>query len=1089
MKKTIEGSIQISLSKPTSVLYVSDGIEALLGFKAFDFMSGKVSILELIHTDDRDISDDLFSNETAKPSGTFNIRLRHADNRIRCIKGHYTKAYDQTGSFLVLDLRLQDSKSLYKVLKHSSTMTNFKAMMENTDDYIYFKDKNHVFTGASQTLVQLTHPSEHWFDLLGKTDYDVFPEALADSYYTLEKQVFSGIKVAQEVQKTVDVENRSGWVDNRKYPIQDENGELIGLFGIARDITEEKRNEDVLRALAETSFIEKENVFKEIVYQLAKSHGMRYAMISLINDKDPSTADTLAIWTGDQFAANTSYSLKGTPCEKVIQKGHCLYQKNIQALFPENYLLTDMGVESYLGLPLINSEGKTIGIINISDNKPIENKTQTILLLKSLATRTVIELELQESEKKLKLSARVFSDTNEGIYITDSKGIIIDANPAFAEITGFSYEEIIGENPRILSSGQQEPQFYTEMWEAINKQGHWQGEIWNRKKSGEIYAELLTISSIKDEKGDVMNYVGISSDITRTKEQQKELELMAHYDVLTKLPNRALFYDRFLQAVAHSKRTGTLLAVCFLDLDNFKPVNDTYGHNVGDQLLIKVAERIKSNIREEDTVSRQGGDEFTLLLGGLDSFPPCEKMVARMLGELAKPYQIDDQIIDISASLGVTLYPQDSDDIDMLIRHADQAMYQAKLAGKNRYHVYNPNLDQQASLKHRRLDEIEHALTNGDLRLYYQPKVNMKTGEVYGVEALIRWLHPEKGMILPLDFLPIIEENPLEIQLGKWVIEQALGQLASWKKAGISLEVSINIASYHLQSDTFISQLKAALSKQPTVSASSLQLEILESSALGDTQVINSIIKSCQEVLEVKFALDDFGTGYSSLTHLRNLPAETIKIDQTFVRGMLDDPDDCAIVDSIIGLADSFEREVIAEGVETTEHGLMLLLMGCDHAQGYGIAKPMPAEDIPEWLISYSMNNAWVTCGNSEPSQKERRLQQLTLAITQWKKHFEAAIQADPDQLHSWPIMDPAKCPCGNWIKRESHEKLFNAQWLLDLEAAHDRAHTSMIKLKTLHQDGQVNSAISGLQEIRASLESVGVLLKGDGAFTSNSHN
>jgi len=673
----------------------------------------------------------------------------------------------------------------------------------------------------------------------------------------------------------------------------------------------------------------------------------------------------------------------------------------------------------------------------------------------------------KKGEEALQLSARVFSNTHEGIAITDAAGLIIDINPAFSNITGYSREEAIGQNPRILKSGKHEPAPYPGLRHSLKEQGRWQGEVWNYKKNGELYAERLTISTLNNAKGEALNYLDIFSDITDSKKQQKELELMAHYDGLTKLPNRALFYDRFLQAVAHSKRTETLLAVCFLDLDDFKPVNDNYGHNVGDQLLIEVAKRIKASIRAEDTVSRQGGDEFTLLLGDLSTFHPCEKMLKRMLNTLAEPYKIKGEIIEISASLGVTLYPQDNGDIDTLIRHADQAMYQAKLAGKNRYHLFNAEHDQQISLKHQQLGEIQQALFKNQFHLYYQPKVNMKTGKVYGAEALIRWQHPEKGLIPPLDFLPIIEETLLEIQIGEWVIQQALRQLSDWHEMGISIEVSVNIASFHLQSSSFVSQLESFLLKQPTVNPNCLQLEILESSALGDTNIINGIIRSCQETLGVKVALDDFGTGYSSLTHLRNLPADTIKIDQSFVRDMLDDPSDFSIIDGIIGLADSFNRQVIAEGVETTDHGLMLLLMGCQHAQGYGISKPMPATELPEWINSYTPEQSWISCGNLDLSHKEKRIQLFSLAAKQWQKQFEATINAAPGQPQNWPIMDPAQCPCGSWIRREKSVPFFDAAYLDELDKTHNKIHSAAQSLKTLYQEDEIDAAKDRLSEIR----------------------
>ena len=705
---------------------------------------------------------------------------------------------------------------------------------------------------------------------------------------------------------------------------------------------------------------------------------------------------------------------------------------------------------------------KTHQLLRVTGNDEISDMAKAFNNLITERTR---------NEEKLQLAAQVFSNAHEGITITDINGCIVDVNPIFCEITGYSREEVIGKDPKILSSGKHNSEFYKEMWSTLKKQGYWKSEIWNRKKNGQIFPEILTISSINNELGDVTHYVALFSDITENKEQQSRLELMAHYDVLTKLPNRALLADRFVQALAHSKRQETLLAVCFLDLDSFKPVNDIYGHETGDLLLIEVADRIKANIRDEDTVSRQGGDEFVLLLGDIESFSFCEKMLSRILKSLSKPINIDGQLLSISASIGVTLYPNDDDDFDALMRHADQAMYQAKLAGRNRYSLFNTEQDQQTIQKNIQLQEIEQALINNEFCLYYQPKINMKTGKVFGAEALIRWLHPEKGLIPPLKFLPVIEDTELEILIGNWVVNEALKQLDIWKAQGINLEVSVNISSYHLQQATFVDDLDAALALYPKVNSKHLQLEILESSALGDLTSICSIINACINTLGVNIALDDFGTGYSSLTHLRNLPAQTIKIDQTFVRDMLDDPGDYAIIDGVIGLANSFNREIIAEGVENIEHGTMLLLMGCEQAQGYGIARPMPVDDIPAWLSSYIPNKEWKNFEDKIYTSKESKIKLLTLSLNQWQKHFEHSIQSSPEEASHWPILKQTKCHCGVLIKRARQQQIFEENWLQELNDVHNVMHAIANDLFKKYQQGYVELARAGLLDLKAAIK------------------
>lgn len=558
----------------------------------------------------------------------------------------------------------------------------------------------------------------------------------------------------------------------------------------------------------------------------------------------------------------------------------------------------------------------------------------------------------KETEADLRIAAATF-ETMQAIIITDAQGSIVRANKTFTEMTGFSLGSVLGKNPRILKSGRQNSAFYQNMWQELLDKGFYQGEFWNRKRTGEIFPMMQSITAVKNKHNKVTHYVSVSSDISEQKAKEMEIEALAYYDVLTKLPNRVLLSDRFIQALAHCKRQKNLLAICFLDLDNFKPVNDLYGHEMGDKLLIEVAGRIKKIVRNEDTISRQGGDEFIILLGDVECYEQCEKMLKRLLASILQPYMIDGKTLSISASIGVTIYPEDDADFDALMRHADQAMYQAKLAGRNCYHLFNTEEEQKNIQKGIQLKEIQHALSNKELCLYYQPKVNMKTGKVFGMEALIRWNHPEKGMVSPLEFLPIIENTELEILIGRWVVGEALRQLNDWKLQGIELEMSINISSYYLQQAYFVNDLEELLAMYPKVDTKDVQLEILESSALSDLQSISRTIDICMHDLGLNIALDDFGTGYSSLTHLRNLAAKTIKIDQSFIKDMLDDPNDYAIIDGIIGLSNSFNREVIAEGVETLEHGFILLMMGCYKAQGYFISRPIPADKFPTWLSSY----------------------------------------------------------------------------------------------------------------------------------------
>jgi diguanylate cyclase (GGDEF)-like protein/PAS domain S-box-containing protein len=565
----------------------------------------------------------------------------------------------------------------------------------------------------------------------------------------------------------------------------------------------------------------------------------------------------------------------------------------------------------------------------------------------------------KNADQQLQLAASVFSSAREGITITDPAGTILDVNEAFTHITGFSREEVLGKNPRTLHSGHQDAGFYDAMYAELKTRDHWFGELWNRRKSGELYAEMLTISAVRDPLGRLTHYVAMFFDITTIKEHQAQLERIAHFDALTNLPNRVLLADRLKQAMAQAQRRSQLLAVAYLDLDGFKEVNDTHGHDVGDQLLIAIAGAMKQAMREVDTLARIGGDEFVAVLADLSSAEDCDNTLRRMLVAAARPFRLGELTLQVSASLGVTFYPQlEVVDADQLMRQADQAMYQAKLAGKNRYHVFDAAQDRNMRGLHESIGDLARAVVQQEFVLFYQPKVNLRSGQVVGMEALIRWQHPDKGLLNPGQFLPVIEDHALSVALGDWVIEAALGQVAAWLSQGLALEVSVNVGARQLQQEDFVDKLRESLARYPSVSPRLLTMEVLETSALEDLGHTSKVIEACAKI-GVDFALDDFGTGYSSLTYLKHLPVTIIKIDQSFVSGLLNDSEDLAILEGVVGLAHAFKRQVIAEGMETPAHGRRLLALGCELAQGYGIARPMPASEVPGWLDQWQPDASW----------------------------------------------------------------------------------------------------------------------------------
>ena len=487
-----------------------------------------------------------------------------------------------------------------------------------------------------------------------------------------------------------------------------------------------------------------------------------------------------------------------------------------------------------------------------------------------------------------------------------------------------------------------------------------------RRPNDEIRWVSARAFPIHGERGQIVRVAGIAEDITERQQYQRHLEDMAHYDPLTHLPNRRLLADRLRQALAHAQRTGQLLAVCMLDLDGFKPVNDTHGHKVGDQLLIELARRLQAGVRGDDTVARLGGDEFVLLLGSIHSVREMDEALTRLLQVIAAPYALVEPPLQLSASIGVTLYPNDSGDADTLLRHADHAMYLAKEAGKNRYLLFNPVLEQRERDNLAALRQIERAIDSQQLCLYYQPIVDCRVGKVVGMEALLRWNHPLFGLMAPAEFLPLVEDDDkLTRKVGAWVLRQATRQAWLWHRDGLDIPVSVNAFVQQLRDPDFPEQIKTLLDQYPDLPAGRLTIEILESSALDDFASVIRLIRLGAE-LGVRFALDDFGTGFSSLTYLRRLPVDSLKIDQSFVRDMLTDPADLSIVEGVVGLSTAFRHQVVAEGVESADHVLMLMELGCHLVQGYGIAQgyhftpALPAHELETWIHERLADTAFV---------------------------------------------------------------------------------------------------------------------------------
>jgi diguanylate cyclase (GGDEF)-like protein len=680
-----------------------------------------------------------------------------------------------------------------------------------------------------------------------------------------------------------------------------------------------------------------------------------------------------------------------------------------------------------------------------------------------------------------------------GVTITDTQGNLLAANPAFTQQLGMTDASIEHLEDAFT---QDEVAFIYPDGQTTSLRGWMQSHALNhgcmteevemgvRRKDASVACTSLLARPVPLDKHHIATIYQDLAEASRLKEIQQHLEHLAHHDSLTHLPNRTLLTDRLNQAIAIARRNTTTLAVCHLDLDNFKDINEVHGHSLGDTLLKELGQRIKGSLRGGDTIARIGGDEFLLLLGEIEDHNELEQTLARILGIIATPFSIAGHTLQVSASMGVTIAPDDSTDPDTLLRHADQAMYVAKQEGNNRYCLFDIEKDLRARKQRDTQMRIAQALENGEFRLYYQPKVNMRSGKITGFEALIRWQHPERGLLLPHEFLPQTEGHYTSIAIGEWVMEEGLRQVCLWAKNGLQMPVSVNIAAHHLQHPGFIPHLTQLLEKlgsaHPQLQPHWLELEILETAALGDMIYVGKVIDACRE-LGISFALDDFGTGYSSLTYLKQLKAGTLKIDQSFVRDMLENSDDLAIVEGVVGLTTAFRRKVIAEGVETIQHGMMLMHLGCDLAQGFGIARPMPASEVPLWVASFQPPAAW--CDSlSHPWQREdfpllavefdhQLWVDKLLALLQQPTASSASHAPSASSEFSDAFFDPTLGRFGVWYQAQGAAKFGHMREFTAVGKIHEHVYRLGQRIARLHFDNQPHLAAELISHLHSANE------------------
>lgn len=582
------------------------------------------------------------------------------------------------------------------------------------------------------------------------------------------------------------------------------------------------------------------------------------------------------------------------------------------------------------------AEGDYRRFIPTAGTDEIENLAQSIRRM----ARAVLE-----REDSLRLAASVFESSAEGILITDAQQRILSVNPALVAITGYQPHEVLGKTPVVFKSGRQDAEFYRQMWADVAHAGFWRGEIWNQRKDGTVFPELLTISAVRDADSNICNYIGSFFDISERKLAEERIQFLAHHDALTQLPNRTLLNDRLRQAIAKSRRNQDHTAVLFLDLDRFKLINDTLGHHVGDRMLIRVAELLQGILRETETVARLGGDEFIIVIPELAEVERAATVARKVIDMLTVPLTMEGRVLHITASIGISVYPVDGTDTATLLSHADTAMYSAKDRGGNNFQFFAPTMNQVIQERVTVEHDLHLALERNEFVLHYQPQVDCRTGEVTGMEALIRWQHPTRGMVSPFHFITIAEETGLIVPIGEWVLWEACRQTRRWHDAGqAGLRISVNLSARQFQQPDLRERIDAVL-RTTGIDPATLELELTESMLMTDPDAATAMLRQLA-ALGVKMAIDDFGTGYSSLAYLKRFPVTRLKIDQSFVRDISTDLNDAAIVSAVVAMAGSLKLEVIAEGVETEEQLRYLAAHGCYDIQGYYFSRPKPAEEF-----------------------------------------------------------------------------------------------------------------------------------------------
>ncbi|WP_292936301.1 PAS domain S-box protein [Noviherbaspirillum sp.] len=904
----------------TDTVMASPEVLSLFGL-ATDLVSVPLDeILQRVHPEDRSVLKEalrLAINEQRPYHLEYRICLPHGEERLVLASGDiYSR--DEEGKPLVMVGMVQDitlRRQAERALAESERL--FRQLFDNAADGIFIADKDGQYTDVNTSACRMLGYRRD--ELIGMRITDLIPEEDKERLATARAYFLQDSEHAQV----------------GEWKLQHKNGEFIPVEVNAR-ILPDGRWMAIVRDIGERMRIQRE--LEHYAEELQDLY-----------DHAPCGYHTL---DGDGVFLQinkTELDWLGYDSEELIGKKKVteLLTEESKKKFSENFpKFLDPGRVRDLEVEFIRKDGSIL---------PVMLSASIVFDLDGgiVSSRTTLfdMTELAEAQKKLRQAATVFEHTTDAILITDAGGTIVAVNKAFSQITGYQPEEVIGRNPRILKSDRQDHEFYRSLWSSIEQTGSWQGEIWDRRKSGEHFPAWETITAVRDDSGRITDFISVFSDITTIKATEEKLTQLAYHDVLTGLPNRLLFNDRITQALAHAKRHHTRAALLLLDLDRFKLINDTLGHAAGDQLLQVIAARLKTAIREEDTVARLGGDEFAIILPQVDSIEDAAMFAQKLTKLVSLPLPLSNQMLTISTSVGIGIFPDDALDPETLSKSADMALYGAKDKGRNAYEFYTPEMTRTATETLLIDRDLRHALTLNQLELFYQPQVSLATGRIVGVEALIRWNRPHHGLQLPGRFIPIAEETDLIESIGDWVFDTAWAQLQLWRAEGMPpVRLAINLSVRQIKRPHLVDEIRKKLGAVPPYTDIGLDLEVTETAMQIEPDTVDALREL--KALGLNIVIDDFGTGYSSLNSLKHLPVDILKIDRSFIRGIPMDSGDKAIASAIVAMGHSLGMRVVAEGVETHEQLQFVMEQHCDDVQGFLLYPPMPADECGRFLMS-----------------------------------------------------------------------------------------------------------------------------------------